>query len=90
MYPGGNAYCATKFAVDALTRSLRLDLFGTPIRVRTVDPGRVETEFSVVRFRADDVADIILYVATRPAHVNVDQVIVKPTAEARARMVARG
>lgn len=54
LYPGGNVYCATKFAVNALSRGLRLDLNGTPLRVSTVDPGLVETEFSVVRFHGDD------------------------------------
>jgi 3-hydroxy acid dehydrogenase/malonic semialdehyde reductase len=54
LYPGGNVYCATKFAVNALSRGLRLDLNGTPLRVSTVDPGMVETEFSLVRFHGDD------------------------------------
>lgn len=53
-YPGGNVYCATKFAVKALTRALKMDLLGTPIRVTTVDPGMVETDFSIVRFRGDE------------------------------------
>jgi NADP-dependent 3-hydroxy acid dehydrogenase YdfG len=54
VYPGGNVYCATKFAVDALTRGLRHDLVDTPIRVCTVDPGLVETEFSMVRFHGNE------------------------------------
>jgi len=53
VYPGGNVYCATKFAVDALTKGMQLDLVETPVRVSTVDPGLVETEFSIVRFRGD-------------------------------------
>ncbi|MBA3895384.1 MAG: SDR family NAD(P)-dependent oxidoreductase, partial [Gemmatimonadales bacterium] len=92
VYPGGNVYAATKHAVDAITRGLRMDLLGTPVRVSTVDPGLVETEFSTVRFRGDeerakrvyhgyqpltpaDVADAVLYCATRPPHVNIDQII---------------
>jgi serine 3-dehydrogenase len=53
VYPGGNVYCATKHAVDALTKGMRLDLVDTPIRVCTIDPGLVETEFSEVRFHGD-------------------------------------
>lgn len=106
VYPGGAVYCATKHAVAAITRGLRIDLLGTPLRVTTVDPGMVETEFSVVRFHGDreraaqvyenvqpltaeDVADAILYAATRPPHVNVDQVVVMATAQAGATMVHR-
>jgi 3-hydroxy acid dehydrogenase / malonic semialdehyde reductase len=106
VYPGGAVYCATKHAVDAITRGLRMDLLGTGVRVSTVDPGMVETEFSVVRFRgdadrakhvyrdmtpltADDIADVILWCATRPAHVNIDEVILKPTEQASATMVHR-
>src|SRR5206468_7175613 len=87
VYPGGAVYCATKHAVDAITRGLRMDLAGTGVRVSTVDPGLVETEFSVQRFRGDreradrvyagmtpltgvDVADAVLYCATRPLHVD--------------------
>ncbi len=104
VYPGGAVYCASKAALSTIATGLRLDLFGTPIRVSTIDPGAVETEFSAVRFRGDDdraaavyqgyqpltpadIADIVLYTATRPAHVNVDQVMVKPVAQARAGMV---
>jgi 3-hydroxy acid dehydrogenase / malonic semialdehyde reductase len=107
VYPGGAVYCATKAALDSITTGLRLDLFGTPIRVSTIDPGAAETEFSTVRFRGDeeraatvyegyqpltaeDIADAVLYVATRPPHVNVDQVLIKPTAQARAGMVFKG
>jgi len=53
VYPGGNVYCATKHAVDALTKSLRLDLSGTGVKVSTVDPGLVETEFGIVRYRGN-------------------------------------
>ena len=106
VYPGGAVYCATKHAVDAITRGLRMDVLGTGVRVSTVDPGMVETEFSVVRFRGDreradrvyrdmtpltpdDIADTVLWVATRPPHVNVDEVIIKPTDQASATQVHR-
>ncbi|HEX8392427.1 MAG TPA: SDR family NAD(P)-dependent oxidoreductase [Longimicrobium sp.] len=106
VYPGGAVYCATKHAVGAITRGLRMDLLGTGVRVSTVDPGMVETEFSVVRFggdreRADsvyrgmtplvaaDIADTVLWVATRPAHVNIDEIIIKPTDQASATLVHR-
>lgn len=103
LYPGGNVYCASKFAVKALTRGLKMDLLGTPVRVSTVDPGMVETEFSVVRFRGDegraasvykglkaltaeDIADAVLWVATRPLHVDVTEMVILPTAQASATL----
>jgi len=106
VYPGGNVYCATKFAVRALSKGLRFDLSGTPIRVSEVAPGMAETEFSLVRFHgdaeragkvyqglmplaADDVADAVVWCATRPLHVNVSEVVVMPTAQASATMVHR-
>jgi serine 3-dehydrogenase len=106
VYPGGAVYCATKHAVGAITKGLRMDLLGTGIRVSTVDPGMVETEFSVVRFGGDaeraanvyrdmtpltpdDIADTIVWVATRPAHVNIDEIIIKPTDQASATLVDR-
>jgi serine 3-dehydrogenase len=106
VYPGGAVYCATKHAVDAITRGLRMDLLGTGVRVSTIDPGLVETDFSAVRFRGDveraanvyrgytpltpaDVADAVVYAATRPAHVNVDEVILKPTDQASVTMLNR-
>jgi serine 3-dehydrogenase len=106
VYPGGNVYCATKFAVRALSQSLRLDLNGTPIRVSEVAPGMVETEFSQVRFHGDDaraakvyqglmplspddIADTVVWCATRPAHVNISAVHVMPTAQASATMASR-
>ncbi len=99
VYPGGNVYCATKHAVDALTKGMRIDLVDTPLRVSTVDPGLVETEFSHVRFYGDrerasqtykgytpltgaDVADAIVWVASRPAHVQIAEVIILPTDQA--------
>ena len=107
VYPGGAVYCATKHAVSAITRGMRIDLMGTPIRVTSIDPGMVETEFSVIRFHGDeeraakvyenvkplsaqDVADAILFAATRPVHVNVDEVLVMATAQAGATRVHRG
>jgi len=106
VYPGGNVYCATKHAVDAITKGLRLDLVDTPLRVCTVDPGLVETEFSEVRFignkeRAkkvyenitplspDDVADAVLFAATRPPHVQIAEIIIMPTAQASTTLVYR-
>ncbi|HEV7738372.1 MAG TPA: SDR family NAD(P)-dependent oxidoreductase, partial [Chlamydiales bacterium] len=97
-YPSGNVYCATKYAVRAISKSLRLDLFGTKIRVSQVDPGAVETEFSEVRWNdkekakklyqgftplvAEDIADAVIYCATRPLHMNVAELIVFPQAQA--------
>jgi len=106
IYPGGNVYCATKFAVNVLSRGLRLDLSGTPLRVSSVDPGMVSTEFSLVRFRGDgeraaktyqgfqpltpdDVAEAVVFCATRPAHVNVSEMIVMPQAQAATTLVHR-
>lgn len=106
-YPGGNVYCATKFAVKALTRGLKMDLLGTPIRVTTIDPGMVETNFSVVRFRGDreraakvyenieplrpeDIADAVVWATTRPARVNITEMVVLPTAQASATLNHRG
>jgi serine 3-dehydrogenase len=106
VYPGGAVYCATKHAVDAITRGLRMDVLGTGVRVSTVDPGMVETEFSVVRFHgdreradkvyrgmtplvADDIAETVVWVATRPPHVCIDEIIIKPTDQASATMVHR-
>ncbi|MDH4068888.1 MAG: SDR family oxidoreductase [Ignavibacteria bacterium] len=103
-YPGGNVYSASKFAVVALSRSLKMDLLGTAVRVTNVEPGLVETEFSEVRFHGDtaraskvyegykplsaeDVADIVLFCATRPPHVNLLEVLVVPTDQASATMV---
>lgn len=105
-YPAGNVYCATKHAVRAITKSLRMDLLGTAIRVSEVDPGAVETEFSQVRMKdkdkakkvyegyhplvADDIADAVIYCATRPLHVNVSEMIVHPQAQASIRDIHRG
>lgn len=105
-YANGNVYCATKAAVDSLTRSMRLDLVSKGIKVSAIHPGAVETEFSVVRFkgdkeradnvykgfeplRAEDVADVIYFMASRPAHVNVQDVLLMPTAQASATVIQR-
>jgi len=105
-YPGGNVYCATKYAVRALSEALRLDLLGTGVRVSTVDPGMVRTEFSEVRFHgareraeavyrgmqplsAEDVAEVVLFVATRPPHVDLAQVLILPTDQASATSIRR-
>ncbi len=106
-YPNGAAYCGSKAAVDAISAALRMDLLGTAIRVTNIQPGMVETEFSLVRFHgdidradrvyegvtpltADDVADTVVYAATRPPHVNIDSIKLKPVAQAWATQVARG
>lgn len=105
-YPNGAVYCATKAAENRITEGLRQDLLGTPLRVTTIDPGMVETEFSQVRFRGDqsraakvyenitplhpdDVADAILYATTRPAHVNISQILLTPTAQANSLLIHR-
>jgi len=106
VYPGGNVYCATKFAVRALSQGLRMDLLGTPLRVTNVEPGMVETEFSLVRFHGDevradkvydsitpltpdDIADAIVYCATRPPHVNIVEMLITPQAQVSTTMSYR-
>ncbi len=106
VYPKGNVYNATKFAVRALTEGMNLDVAGTDVRVSSVDPGFVETEFSVVRFHGDeeraagvyrgfeplaaeDVADVVHFVATRPPHVNVHDVVLLPTAQRNVYVLDR-
>lgn len=106
VYEGGGPYCATKFGIKALSQTLRLELNGTPIRVSSIDPGMVETEFSVVRFKGDqaragqvykgltpleakDVADCVAFATSRPAHVNIDDMIVMPTDQASVYKVNR-
>jgi hypothetical protein len=104
VYRNGNVYCASKFAVNALNKSMRLDLNEHNVRVSAIHPGLVETEFSDVRFKgdseraktvyqgykalqADDIADIIHFVVTRPYHVNIEDLVVYPTAQASATVV---
>lgn len=106
VYPNGNVYSASKFAVDALTRGMRIDLNAAGIKVTAIHPGMVETEFSLVRFKgdetrasnvyngmkplvADDIADLVLFAVTRPAHVVIADLLVLPTAQASATMVKR-
>jgi NADP-dependent 3-hydroxy acid dehydrogenase YdfG len=105
-YEGGAAYCGAKAAVQQISRSLRLELCGTGIRVACVDPGMVKTDFSAVRFKGDleraskvyagvdaltpeDIADAILWVATRPPHVCVDEMLIKPTDQAAMHKIHR-
>jgi|TARA_B110000238_G_C16137265_1_gene444317 NADP-dependent 3-hydroxy acid dehydrogenase YdfG len=99
VYPNGNVYCASKHAVNALNKAMRIDLNKHNIRVSGIHPGAVETEFSEVRFKGDiqkaekvyngykalqaeDIADIIHFVITRPYHVNIEDLVVYPTAQA--------
>jgi len=106
VYPNGNVYCASKHAVTALTKGLRMDLVDTPLRVSTVDPGLVETEFSMVRFNGDqerakkayqgleplhgeDVAGAVIFIVTRPRHVQIGEIIIFPTAQASSMVVSR-
>jgi 3-hydroxy acid dehydrogenase / malonic semialdehyde reductase len=106
VYPGGNVYCATKFAVKAITKSLRLELLEHQIKVSTVDPGMVETDFSYVRFPndstraknvysgltplvAEDIAETVLFCATRPHHVNINEMVITPTAQASSNFIIR-
>lgn len=106
VYPGGVGYTASKHAVRAITKTLRLELMGEPIRVTEIEPGLVDTEFSLVRFKGDrdraasvykgmepltgaDVADCIIWAVTLPPNVNIDEMVVRPVAQATARDVAR-
>lgn len=105
-YPGGHVYCASKAAVRTISEGMKQDLLGTPLRVTDIQPGLVETEFSIVRFHgdinrankvyenltpltADDVADVVFFAVTRPAHVNISEVLLVPTDQANATLVYR-
>ena len=105
-YKGGAGYTAAKHAVRAITRTLRLELNGEPIRVTEVNPGLVETEFSLVRYHGDrkaakavyeglkpltaeDIADCVAFAVTRPPHVDIDEIVVRPVAQANVATVAR-
>ncbi|MES2690134.1 MAG: SDR family NAD(P)-dependent oxidoreductase [Bacteroidota bacterium] len=106
VYANGNVYCATKHAVDALNKAMRIDLAKFPIRVTAVHPGAVETEFSIVRFKGDeeraskvyqgfenlvaeDVAEAIWFAVSRPAHVNINELTIMPTAQPMAGVIHR-
>lgn len=106
VYANGNVYCATKHAVDALNKGMRIDLLPHNIKVTAVNPGMVETEFSVVRFDGDeerakkvymgmeplkpeDIAETIFWIASRPAHVNINDILIMPTMQASATNVIR-
>ena len=101
VYPGGNVYCASKHAVDALSKAMRIDLVNYGIKVTNIAPGAAETEFSLVRFKGDDavaksvydgftplvaqdIAETIYFVATRPNHVTINDLTIMPTAQASA------
>lgn len=102
VYPGGNVYCATKHAVDAITKGMRIDLLPHNIKVCSLAPGMVDTEFSLVRFKGDsdkaeqvyngftplyaeDIAETVEFIATRPAHVNINDILIMATDQASAR-----
>lgn len=102
-YPQGNVYCATKAAVDQLTKGMRMDLLPFGIRVSSIAPGAAETEFSLVRFKGDeelasavyqgftpldaqDIADTVQFIVTRPAHVSIHDVVIMPSAQASATL----
>ena len=106
VYPGGAVYCATKFAVRALSEGIRMDVHGSGVRVTNIEPGLVETEFSEVRFKGDrerakgvyegyaplsaqDLADTIAWCVSRPAHVDVQELVIFPTAQSAIRMLAK-
>jgi NADP-dependent 3-hydroxy acid dehydrogenase YdfG len=106
VYEGGSAYCAAKAGELQISRTLRLELSGTGLRVSSVDPGLAETEFSLVRFKGDavmakktyegtnpltaeDIAEIIVWVANRPAHVNIDEMLIKPVDQAAMHKIYR-
>lgn len=105
-YVGGAGYTAVKHAVRAITKTLRLELNGEPIRITEIAPGLVETEFSLVRFQGDrkraksvydgmkpltaeDIADCIVFAVTRPPHVDIDEMVIRPVAQATVTVVAR-
>jgi len=105
-YVGGAGYTSVKHAVRAITKTLRLELNGEPIRVTEIDPGLAETEFALVRFKGDrkkakapyegvkpltseDIAECVVFAVTRPPHVDIDEIVVRPVAQAAIWKVAR-
>lgn len=106
VYLKGNVYCATKFAVDALTRGMRIDLLPHNIKVTGICPGAAETEFSLVRYKGDaekakniyagftpltaeDIAEVIWFAASRPPHVNINDLVIMPTAQADTKNILK-
>lgn len=106
VYPGGNVYCASKHAVDALSKAMRIDLLPFNIKVTNIAPGAAETEFSIVRFKGDerqadkvydgfdplvaqDIADTVDFVVSRPAHVTINDLTIMPTAQASATVLQK-
>jgi len=106
VYENGNVYCATKHAVDALTRSMRIELAPKGVKVTGIHPGAVETEFSIVRFGGDadrakkvyegfenlvahDIADAMMWAVSRPAHVNINDIVIMPAAQPAAGVIHR-
>lgn len=106
VYPGGNVYCATKHAVEAITKGMRIDMLKHGIKVSSIAPGMVETEFSIVRYKGDnnkakdvyngleplhaeDVASTMEFIVTRPNNVNINDILIMPTAQASSRDIKR-
>ena len=106
VYANGNVYCATKFAVDALNKAMRMELVQYGIKVGSINPGMAETEFSIVRFAGNkerakkvyegvnalsalDVAETIYWMASRPAHVNINEITIMPTQQANTVVTIR-
>jgi NADP-dependent 3-hydroxy acid dehydrogenase YdfG len=106
VYENGNVYCATKHAVDSLSKAMRIDLLKHNIKVTNIAPGMVDTEFSTVRFKGDkeradkvyqglnpllaeDIAETIFFTISRPQHVNINDLLIMPTAQAAITIIKR-
>lgn len=106
VYPNGNVYCATKHAVDALSKAMRIDLLPHLVKVTEINPGMVETEFSIVRFKGDeqrakkvyegfdalmaeDIADAVWFAVSRPPHVNINELLIMPSAQATSTILSK-